>query len=331
MRPSLFQARLSEQILRCDVCRWRCELAPGDVGRCRVRRCVGDMIVIEADGAVSAATIGPIEDQRLWHFFPDMQVFNIGSYGTPVLTAADNPYAALPAGPRRELDPDRIAEFAEEHLCRGVVWTYNDPAVTLEWTLDGMRLARAASRCTALVSSGYFSPEALNAIAPYLDGLRLDLFGFSDEAYTRLSGLTDWRGILSGAEWLRQHWNTHIEATLMLQPGINDDDAQIEALAGWIVDRLGDLTPLHLLVAGEQPAAAEQPLVVAQRAGLAFVYGPDPAQATRCPGCGWRVIQREDGQIQLDGVVDDSCANCGAALGLRTSIFRRQAGYRRDD
>ena len=328
MRPSLFQAQIHPALARCDVCRWRCELAPDEIGRCGVRRHAGGSVQVEADGLLSAATITPIEDHRLWHFFPDAQVFSVGSYGTPLTTLRDGQFAAIPPDPaqRRSLAPERVADFAQQRLCRGIVWTFNDPAVTLEWTLDGLKLAQATSRFTAVVSCGYFSPEAIEVLGPYLDALRLDLLGFSDYAYAKLGGLDRWRGILAGAERLRATWNTHIEVALALHTGINDDERQIKRLSEWICEKLGSLTPLHLTT-GSGDANADAAANVARASGLVFVYGPNPHQATRCPQCRWIVIERSAGPTKLPGVADDMCDHCRTPLGLRTSIWRKQTRY----
>ena len=106
MHPSLLQTPLADGHIRCDVCQWRCELAPGAVGHCGVRSHTGQTISADAHSLISGATIGPIEDHRLWHFFPDAQVFSVGSFGTPLMldsaAYADQPYA-LPIAGAREL------------------------------------------------------------------------------------------------------------------------------------------------------------------------------------------------------------------------------------
>ena len=59
---------------RCGVCQWRCELAAGELGRCRVRVGAPEGIEVLNDGMISAANFGPVEDFRMWHFFPGTQV-----------------------------------------------------------------------------------------------------------------------------------------------------------------------------------------------------------------------------------------------------------------
>ena len=50
---------------RCDVCQWRCVLAPGETGRCLVRVATPEGIEVLNDGMISAATFGPIEEHTV--------------------------------------------------------------------------------------------------------------------------------------------------------------------------------------------------------------------------------------------------------------------------
>ncbi|HEX6290758.1 MAG TPA: hypothetical protein VFZ66_16330 [Herpetosiphonaceae bacterium] len=284
---------------------------------------------------MSAATIGPIEDHRLWHFFPDAQVFCIGGYGTP-LAPPDVPDTALPhaiaAANARELTPERVVEFAQQRLCRGILWTFGDPSVAYEWTLDGIKLGRAASRFTSIATTGYFNPELFAQMAPYLDGMRLDVYGFSAQSYQTLTGFDDWQSVFKIAAEARQRWNIHVEVALHVTAGVNDSDAEVTALSKWMRVALGSLTPLHLLSSrlSDTPpdeATFQRLHSTAKAAGVGFVYGPASHQVTRCPQCTWVVIERTDGPTQLTGVIDDTCEGCHTPLGLRTSLFRRNVRY----
>ena len=329
MQPSLLQTPLADGRVRCDVCQWRCELASGQTGRCRVRSHRDNSIVVDTHSLVSAATIGPIEDQRLWHFFPDAQVFNVGSYGTPI-AAPESPLPlsayATPSTTARELSPERVVQFAQQRLCRGILWTYGDPVVAFEWVLDGVKLGRAASRFTSIATTGYFNPDAFAQLAPYLDGIRLDVYGFTDNSYKTLTGFSDWRTIFKIAAEARQKWNIHLELVLHLAAGVNDSPSEVTALAKWMRVALGSLTPLHVL--GDVNADTfKQVEAAAKTTGINFVYGPEPAQPTRCPRCTWVVVERGEGPTQLTGVTDDTCDSCQTPLGLRTSLFRRNVRY----
>ncbi|HWQ15706.1 MAG TPA: radical SAM protein [Roseiflexaceae bacterium] len=316
--------------LRCGVCQWRCALAPGEIGRCLVRVRNGEGIAAINDSLVSAAHVGPVEEHRLWHFFPGTPVLAIGGWGYAFPSDQQRgQYDRVPeqASRQRRLDPERVAAVALERLCRGVVWSYSDPSVAHEYALDLLRTSRAASRYTALVTSGYAALAALDQLGHYLDGLSLELRAFEDGAYRRLTGVDHWRGILELATHARERWGVHVEVTTRLHPGVNDSPEQLAALASWLRDALGRHTPWHVLP-GDAGAAATASVSRARRAGheagLHFVYGPEAGQSTACPACGAIVIDRAGGPAKASGLDGGRCASCGEDLHVRTSIFKRR-------
>ena len=328
MRLTELVERMPDGQLRCGVCQWRCVLAPGETGRCLVRVGSEAGIVVENDGLISAATVGPIEDHRLWHFFPGTPVLSLGSWGYAFPSDQQRgQYARIPddQSKRRRLDPDRAAIVALERLCRGVVWSYSDPSVAQEYVLDLLQLCRANSRYTALVTSGYMTIAALDQIGHYLDGLSLELRAFEDAAYSRLTGVEHWRGILDVAVHARERWHCHVEITTRLHPNVNDATEQVQVMAGWIRDALGPHTPWHVLP-GDAGAAAAATVARARRlgheVGLYFVYGPEPGQSTLCPSCALTVVERSANGTRTAGMEGSRCAECGDDLHMRTSIFK---------
>ena len=314
---------------RCGVCQWRCALTEGETGRCQMRVATDAGIEVVNDGMISAATFGSIEEHRLWHFFPDTQVLAIGGWGYAF--PADQQrgqYGSIPEdeSKRRRLDPERAAAVALERLCRGVVWSFSDPSVSLEYVAEVLKYSRASSRYTALVTSGYSSLAALDQLGNYLDGVSLELRAFDDAAYRRLAGVEEWRGILEFAAQLRARWHCHVEVTTRMHPGVNDSPEQLQALVGWIRDTLGALTPWHALP-GDAGSAAAAAVARARRhgheAGLHYIYGSEHNQETRCHACGAVLIERAGLGSRVVGLSEGRCAGCGADPQIRLSIFKR--------
>lgn len=329
MRLTQLVEHLDDRRLRCGVCQWRCALGAGETGRCLVRVVHDEGLEVVNDGLISAANITTIEEHRLWHCLPGTRVLAIGGWGYPFpVDQQRSSYARPPddASQRRQLDADRAANFALQQLCRGVVWAFNDPAVSHEYVRDLLQFSRANSRYTALVSSGYQTIAALDELGPYLDAFNLDLRGFSDIAYTRLAGVDQWRGILEGVAHLRHRWGCHVEVMTRLHPGVNDDSEDFQALAAWLRDALGPYTPWHVLP-GDAGSAAAATVARARRigheAGLQFIYGPDAHQSTICPSCGAVLIERSESGVRSSGLDGSRCASCGQEAYIRTSIFKR--------
>jgi pyruvate formate lyase activating enzyme len=176
-----------------------------------------------------------------------------------------------------------------EHGCSGVAWTYNEPSVWFEYTLDSARLARENGLYTVYVTNGFLTAEALDMIGPWLDAWRVDIKGFSDDLYSRLARVRDWRGILDVAVRARRHWDMHVEVVTNVIPSLNDDDAQLEAIARWIYEELGELTPWHVTrffpmhqlqhLPPTPLSTIEHAVALGRAAGLKFVYaGNVPGQ-----------------------------------------------------
>lgn len=314
----------------CLACQWRCALAPGEAGRCQVREGADGGVALLNHGLIAGAAIGPIEDHRLWHFFPDSLVLAIGGWG--YATVADQgrgPYGAIPDDPakRRKLDADRAANFALERLCRGVVWAFGEPAVNHEYMRGLLQLSRAASRFTAIVTTGAMTEEGLDQIGHYLDGMSLDLRGFSEASYARLGGLPDWRQVIAIAERARTRWGCHLEVTTRIHHGVNDDPEELRALITWVKERLGEHTPWHVLPgdAGSETAASTmRARRLGHELGLQYVYGAEPNQPTRCPTCHNTLITRTNGVARLAGLDGATCASCGHQTKLHLSIFKQR-------
>ncbi|NOK60829.1 MAG: pyruvate formate-lyase [Chloroflexi bacterium AL-W] len=329
MRCTELTEHVTNGTWRCDVCQWGCQLADGDIGRCLVRTGNGQGITILNDGMISAAQVSPIEDHRIWHAFPNAPILAIGGWGYAFpVDQQRGPYGQIPTDDRknRRLDPDRAAQFALEQLCRGVVWKYSDPSVSHEYVLELLKLSRASSRFTAIVTSGYLTISALDEIGHYLDIMNLDLRAFEDGAYHQLAGITNWRDILKTTAHAYQRWNCHIEVTTQLHPQINDTDEQLKAMSHWICSTLGPQTAWHVLP-GDNGAAATASVVRARKlgheAGLKFIYSGDPNQNTLCPSCGTVVIERNEKRSRIVGLENGQCTTCSEKLSIRTSIFKR--------
>jgi len=296
-------------------------------------------------GQASSIAADPIEKKPLFHFFPASLAFSIGGWGCNFhCQDCQNwqiscPETSEPWLGSREVQPEAAIELAKRYQCRGIAWTYNEPSVWFEYTLDSARLAKENNLYTAYVTNGYLSPEALDAIGPYLDAWRVDIKGFSDSLYRNLARIRHWQGILEVARRAKDKWGMHIEVVTNIIPTMNDDDAQLEGIARWIKDELGELTPWHVTRFHPQHhmmnlpptpvATLEHACSIGQKAGLKFIYtGNVPghkSENTFCYNCGKLIVRRFGYQTEVVGLDGSSCKFCGAELNFRTSRVKEEA------
>ena len=345
-REALLYDRLEGNAVRCRVCQWRCRIGEGKAGVCRTRVNESGALYTLIYGEVSSVAVDPIEKKPLFHFFPTSRVFSLGTWGcnfhckhcqnwqiSYAVPHAGGWFAegAL-QGPGRQITPRASVEMALSQGCAGIAWTYNEPGIWLEHTLESACLAREAGLYTVYVTNGYLSEESLDAIGPYLDAYRVDIKGFGDRAYRELAGVPGSEGILRMAERARHRWGMHVEVVTNLVPGLNDEPEQLAAIARWIRDALGPDTPWHVTRSfpqAEMIHTSPTPVGAVLRAreiglqeGLSFVYpgnmpGGD-AENTRCPACGALAIRRSGYLTEMVAVAPGgTCASCGKALNLR--------------
>ncbi len=339
------EAVLFEEIpgsrVRCNVCQWHCIIGPDKTGVCKSRKNVNGKMELLNYARVSSINADPIEKKPLFHFFPGSQVLSLGTLGCNFhcihcqnwhISCAQDPDA--PDSGLQTITPEDTVELTKKYNCRGVSWTYNEPSIWFEYTLDSAKLARENKLYTVYVTNGYLSTQAMDLIGPYLDAWRVDVKGFSDMFYERLAKIKRWRGILDVARRAKEKWDMHVEVVTNVIPTLNDDDDQLESLASWIREDLGELTPWHVTRFYPQyqltdiPATPiktlEKAYQIGKKAGLKFVYlGNVPGhehENTVCYQCGKTVIKRAGYSVNIIGVNGSKCSFCGAELNIRNSI-----------
>jgi len=338
MREAILYEKLPQSRVRCYTCQWRCRIGPGKYGACGMYQNRDGVLYNLNYARVSSIAADPIEKKPLFHFFPGSLALSLGTLGCNFhcqhcqnwqISWADG--SSL--GECREVTPAASIKLAKQHGCQGIAWTYNEPTIWFEYTLDSARLAKENNLYTVYVTNGYATPEALDTIGPYLDAWRVDVKGFSDALYRELAKIPRWREILAVTKRAKDKWNMHVEVVTNIIPTMNDDDDQLEGIARWIRDELGELTPWHvtrfyphhhLMHLPPTPVATlEHACQIGKQAGLKFIYtGNVPgheSESTVCYSCGRMNVQRFGYQTKLVGLEGARCRFCGAELNFRTA------------
>ena len=347
MHEAMLSEKLPNSRVRCNICQWRCSISPGKFGVCKMYQNKDGVLYNMNYAQASSVAIDPIEKKPLFHFFPDSLVFSLGGWGCNFhcqdcqnweISCVDIVESGRGS---REVPPQQAVELTKRNHCGGIAWTYNEPIIWFEYTLDSAKLAKQNNLYTVYVTNGYMTPEAMDTIGPYLDAWRVDVKGFTDAFYRNLARISRWRGILEVAKRAKDKWNMHVEVVTNIIPTMNDDDQQLEGIANWIRDELGELTPwhvtrfypqYHMMNLPPTPVSTlEHAYNIGRKAGLNFVYAGNvpghKSESTICYSCGKTVVQRFGYQTELVGLEDSKCQFCGAELNFRTL---RQGGGRHD-
>ncbi|MGC4116500.1 MAG: AmmeMemoRadiSam system radical SAM enzyme [Myxococcales bacterium] len=331
----------------CTACPRRCTLSEGQNGFCYVRKNEGGKLVSLAWGRPSAVAVDPIEKKPLFHFLPGSTVLSLGTAGCNLgcRFCQNWDLSRAKAGQRESMDlpPIKIAELADEEGCASVAFTYNDPAVFVEYATDAAIACHERGIATVAVTAGYFGKQAREDFFAHVDATNIDLKGFTDDFYWKLAQ-GHLAPVLETIEWCVKK-GVWVELTTLLIPGHNDDEAQLRAESKWIVEKLGRDVPVHFSafhpsfrmmdVASTPPQTLRRARAVARDAGIRYVYTgnvTDPeGEATRCHACGAALIERDRFAIRKNLLVGSNrCPKCEVAIpGVFDARSRAQSSGRR--
>ena len=334
MRESLLYDKLPERKVKCNVCAVRCVIPEGDVGACRTRLNEAGTLYTLIYGKTSSACVDPVEKKPLYHFFPGSRILSMGTRGCNFRCPGCQNWEISHDSPGRlgenmeDLDPAESARLAARLGCQGIGWTYNDPTIWLEHTLEAMIEAKRLGLYTAYMTNGYATEEHMELIGSHLDAWRVDIKGFSRSVYKGISGLARWEPVLEMTELAARKYKMHVECVTNVTPTVNDDEATARGIASWIRDHLGPTTPWHVtrfhpyLDLSHLPSTPiptlERFREIGLEEGLKYVYLGNvpghPGDDTYCHGCGARVIRRSGFAVAQAGLRDGLCPACGTAV-----------------
>lgn len=345
-RQALLQEKLNGKV-RCLTCERRCEVAEGRLGWCRTRRAEsladeGGALYTLIYGNVSSLSANPIEKKPLYHFYPGSVALTAGSwscnFNCPWCQNWD--ISKSPPRPGRYLSPEDFITETVRRGCQGTSISFNEPTLSLEWSLDVFKLARQRGLYNTYVTNGYMTPDALELlIEAGLDAMNVDIKGEAATVKTQCG--TDVEKVWRNCREAKKA-GVHIEVTTLVIPTVNDDEGVLRGIARRIRQELGADTPWHC--SGYYPAykftAPLTPLQTLERAhdigreeGLDFVYLGNVLghqaeslaakrlaaenlayENTYCPGCGELLIRRSVLRVTQYRLKDKKCSRCGRTI-----------------
>ncbi|MBW2411779.1 MAG: radical SAM protein, partial [Deltaproteobacteria bacterium] len=119
------------------------------------------------------------EKKPFYHFYPGTLALTSGSwscnFGCPWCQNWEISKATPPSW-GKHVSPLRFVDLAELQGCQGTSISFNEPTLSLEWSLEVFKLAKSRGLYNTLVTNGYMTPEALELFKDSgLDAMNVDL------------------------------------------------------------------------------------------------------------------------------------------------------------
>lgn len=331
MKEAILYQKLDEKKVQCNLCAHRCVIHPGKSGICKVRENIDGKLYTKVYGHAIAQHIDPVEKKPLYHFYPGTKAYSFATPGCNFhcrfcqnweISQVPNE-GILEMG--QKITPEQIVSNAKYSGCKSIAHTYTEPTIFFEYSYDVARLVHDAGLKNIYISNGYMTCEMLEMISPYLDAVNIDLKAFRDETYRRIIG-GRLQPVLDNLKKIKQ-LGIWLEVTSLIIPGINDDQGEIRDMANFVAKELGTDVPWHLSrffpawKMKEVPATPLKTLQLAKAIGfeayLMYVYIGNVASGkttTKCPHCGYTLINRMDFRKLKNKIDAGCCPKCGTKI-----------------
>jgi pyruvate formate lyase activating enzyme len=335
VKKAVYYKKLRKDIIQCTLCPWNCIIKKGDVGHCGTRINYEGVLHSLVYGEPTGFQADPIEKKPLFHFHPGMKVLSFGTQGCNFNCKYCCNYFFSQTKPPKttnmRVTPQEIVNKALTMNCEGIAYTYNEPSIFFEYAFDTARIAHNKGLLNVFVTNGCINKAPLKDINHYLDAAVIDFKGFNDDFYKKYVGAKlDW--VKKGVKYYSD-LRAHKEITNLVVPGLNDDPKEIRQLARFIIDTLGDETPLHLLkffplyemedVPQTPVNVLEQCYSIARDEGLKYVYLGNidtDKENTYCPDCGELLINRSTMRTISSRLKNGCCPKCNEKINIKGII-----------
>ena len=340
---------LEENKVKCHVCANECVIIPGKVGICRTRKNIeGELYTLIYGSRISEGSIDPIEKKPLCHFYPGTRAYSIASIGCSFRCSHCQNWQISQATPSEdgksgsiefenyrggdmnlvEMNPEELVKKVKRSGVKSVAYTYNEPLIWHEWILDTAELLKKEGIKTILVTNGYSTPQASEELIKIgIDAANIDIKAMTDKFYKEICGVPSVEPVLKTAKRFKNN-GIHVEITNLIIPNQNDSENELKKLCEWVLENLGENTPLHfsayhpMYKKPSENSTPKKTLIkaydLAKDIGLKYPYIGNVRDRrggkTFCPECGEVLIDRSGYSINIKAIDHKKCAKCGYDL-----------------
>lgn len=319
--------------MQCPYCERRCQLENGTYGFCRMHEAVDGKVIERFPDKWCSYEVSRVESIPFYHAYPGSRSLVIGTASCNFdCRYCSNAYVAKedPGGMQDimiDISPDNMVQLAKKYGCHNIVFSINEPTVSLPSLRRLSVAAKAAGLPMGCLTNGYATPEAAEQLGDIFSFLNISLKGLSPDFCRRYLGIPDSEPVIRTIRQLAKRCHVEV-ATPIIE---SENDHELDQMADILAD-INPETPWHAfrLLPTHKMTGQKYPSITglndkleALRKRLPHIYfhnfiGSEWVD-THCPDCGATVITRFSlgcGGDKLDQYLanGDCCPSCGRRL-----------------
>ena len=332
--------------VKCLACPRYCRLSIGQIGFCGIRKNVGGKLFLTVYGKAVAVHMDPIEKKPFSHYMPGSKVLSIGTTGCnwSCQYCQNSDISQRKTSEGSNAMPEWLIDIALRDKADGIAYTYNEPTIFIEYAHDVGVLAKSKGLFNVFVSNGYATQDSVKMMLEFLDAITVDFKGNAERRFLqKYAYVSDPEPIFQTLLALKKG-GVHIEITDLIVPEVGDNIEEARKLCKWILDNMGEDTPIHFLrfhpdfnmlsFPSTPISTLEKHYAIAKETGLKYAYLGNvpghPLESTYCSSCKKVVIKRYGFDVLEYNLSEDNrCKFCGNPIPITGTMKREAASKNR--
>lgn len=355
MKKVILYKKIANHLVQCLACSWYCKIADKQLGVCATRYNKNGCLYSLVYGKAVGLHLDPVEKKPLYHFLPGSNILSFGTVGcnfgclfcqnwqmsqinkiraqnSSRITRdrtqnSEEELIELINQTSQTITPKEIVAAALDQKAHGIAYTYNEPAIFIEFAYDTAKLAKKKGLKNIFVSNGFESDETFNLIKEFLDGINIDLKSFSQEFYQKICKAKIDPVLKNIEKFFRSGIETEI--TTLIIPGHNDSADELNKIAEFLANISKDIPwhisafyPAYKMI--DVPSTSHKTLInvykIGKKVGLKYVYVGNvldvERSSTYCPKCGQLLIFRDGYYVKIKNLDPKKgvCKNCAEKI-----------------
>ncbi len=326
--------------MQCAICENRCDIAMNGTGLCGMYTVAGDGIVEKYPDQYLVIVPAEVESMPMLHYYPGSKFLQICTIGCNlrcggcvswVLTESTDAIE----GALQHVPPEKLVARAIDQGCIGIMFCFNEPAVSFPTFKRVSRLAREKGLLVGCATNAYFTEAAFRDLLEHIDFINIGIKGCTDETYAAF-GAASVNPVFRNLEMSIEHGVfTEVAAVFIrgYENEVIETARRVADLSPDIPFQVMRFIPFATADRDDEPSVGEAEALCEKLRGiLKYVYlfnSPGtPWLNTYCPECGEVLIRRGfNGPMcaHVTEVRNDGVCQCGYRPTLAGS-YEKESG-----
>ncbi|MBN2040373.1 MAG: radical SAM protein [Spirochaetes bacterium] len=323
--------------MQCEICEFKCNISESGTGKCGMYEGSNGTIQEKYPDMYLVSVPAPIEAMPMVHYYPNSKFLQVCTIGCNFRCTGCVSWLLTESkesieGAVKSLKPEEIIIKAKDLECIGIMFCFNEPAVSFHTFKKLAKLARENNLLIGCATNAYFSEKSFIELLEHIDFINIGIKGHSDDAY-KIHGAMTYEPIFRNLE-LSAKSNVHTEVAAVYIKGMEDEliktAKHIASISKSIPLQVMRFLPFCDTDYNDEPSIKDaESLCRELRTILESVYlfnSPGTEYLnSNCPECGTPLIKRGFNGPMCSNVIDykqEAKCECGYSLSYTGNICK---------